>query len=1404
MQLNKAHTSILLFLVWICSISAQAPELYRFESLPQEIGFANTGVNDILEDHEGFLWLATWSGIAKYDGYTAKMYRQMPDNSNGLKSNKVTQVYEDSGENLWIATNYSGFYRYDREQDVFIQYCNDPEDQNSLSDDNVLAICEDRNGMLWIGTERGLNRFNPESGQFIVFENDPRDSRSLSHNFVYSIAETPDGSLWVGTEEGLNRMVSRHGQTYFIHYELMPEGAPEEEYLSHNFIFKIIPSAYDDSKIWICTSNGLKELFYSPEDLEAYSFTYYGHSANQPGSLSHPFIPDILEEDEARIWVATYNGLDLLDLETGESAHFKPDRTDPQSISSNVVMCLAKDRTNNLWIGYDRSINKLNLNAKAFRNILPNPQTGNNVMCMIPSGKREGIWVGTRGGGLCFLPEGVDGSFKGPGQNYTFRTDRFPEQVDFIFSLMIDREGWLWLATDGAGIVRIRESDIPGKSARLSSFEQFNRSSQISGDYVVSMIQSVENDVWIGYWDKGLDRYDPETGTFEQYVFTSDRSVNFQEFPIVHLHELIEDGQPYLLLGTRGGGIYKLKYDRDRNVLDLVTHYNAQGNDEGRLSNNFVNCFMLDHQNRLWAGTDNGLNVLDPRTGICTRYFERDGLKHSIIQSILEDRDHKIWLSTQEGISSLQMDGQKGLQVRNFDAYDGLQDNFFNDDAAIMTDEGYLVFGGVNGLSVFKPGDIHMDSIPPKVAITDFRLFNKSVPIGNMENGRTILSKNITETESIVLSHRDNVISIEYTGLHFNEPRKLQYAHQLAGFDPEWVYTDASQRIAHYTNLPYEEYIFRVKASNGDGVWSEVREIAICVRPPFWLSGWAFLVYGLAIAVLAYLGFRLIKMRAEFRHSLELERVEREKLEEVNKMKLQFFTNISHELRTPLTLIISPLEQLLQSEKDRKLHRLYTRMHYNANRLFTMINQLLDIRKSEAGLMNLHVAKGNIVDFTKEVTASFQNMAKQRKIRLKFSSDAEAIEAWFDHDEMEKVLFNLISNAFKFTRDKGKIHVHVSQPGPVRISISDTGIGIPADQLPNIFERFYQVEEGEEWVRKSGTGIGLSLAKTIMEKHHGSIDVESEEGVGTTFRINLPVGKDHFTSQELSPGEKVVSSLPAYNMLRPVEAETADKTETTTANGKGQPSKPLILLVEDNPDVRAYLRENLETDYRISEAADGKEGLDKALADPPDLIIADIAMPRMDGIEMTRHVKTNIDTSHVPVILLTARTSLVFKVDGLETGADDYVTKPFHMRLLLARVKNLIASRQSLKEHFAKSYDLSPSGVVLNSLDEQLLSQMKTVIERHIDDSDFSVDQLAKALNMSRAKQYRKIKSLTGQSPNQVIRGFRLKRAAQLIETGQYNISDVAYMIGYNDVKSFREQFRKEFGVNPSEFELHE
>ncbi len=1378
----------------------------RFTRLTDEIGFSNTGINDILEDQKGFIWFASWSGLARHDGYKVELFRQEPGNVNGLKSSKITTLFEDSKGNLWIGSSYTGFYRFDREREAFEQYANDPKDMNSLSNNNVSSIIEDDAGMLWIGTEQGLNRFDPTTKQFLHYKHDPSDSRSLSHNFVYSIGQTADGSLWVGTEEGLNRLVEKDGKEYFVQYDLAPPSVSNDIYLAHNFIYRLIPSKYHPNTIWACTSVGVKKIQFSEDFQEGIERTIYDYNAASPSGLSHAHVRDLLEESAESIWIATMSGLNNLNLETGVNRQIWAQPNIPDQLSSNLIHCISSDRLGNIWLGLDKGVNRINLAESGFYGIYlqSSEQANGSVSSLVKNAAGNGLWVSSKGEGLFYLPLSSGQEQYPIAQNYRFSAQKMGELSDFISGLLLDKQGWLWVATDGAGIFKIKENTIGAAGRWLTNFEQFTKSDYLSDDYVQSLLQTQDGNIWLGYWDKGFTKYSPTEDTFKHFYTSKDLSINFQEFPIVHLAEEIKGDHTFLWAGTRGDGLYKLRYQAETEELELVGHFKYNDAREGSISNNFINDLFIDSQRRLWVGTDSGLNLLDEKTGQFSIFFEEHGLHNNTIQSILEDEDGKIWVSTHQGISSLSFT-KEGLDVKNYDRTNGLLDNYFNDEAAILTTDGSLVYGGVNGISVIQPSQILADTYAPKISISKLYLSNQFVPIGPRSDGRTILEKSISETNHLVLRYNDNVLSFEYTGLYFGASSSLTYAYMLAGFDTDWVYKDASSRIAHYTNLPHGDYTFLVKVANKEGIWSEPARIDVTIKPPFWLTWWAYVLYALLLAGFAYTVYRIVKLRSDLQHSLLLERLESDKLKEINQLKLQFFTNISHELRTPLTLIISPLEGLLEdSFEDADRHRLFTRMHFNANRLLSMINQLLDIRKSEAGLLKLRVTQGNLVAFSREIWDSFRNLATQRKIDFNFYTEEQKIPAWFDFDQLEKVIFNLLSNAFKFTQDGGSISVKITQETAqeeILITVEDEGIGIPQDQIENIFDRFYQVEQSRKWARKSGTGIGLSLAKTIVEKHHGRIAVQSKEDVGTAFFIFLKTGKTHFTATEVlseSTTEELTTDFVLSNegsteiYLEPI-AEIEEDTDFDDEH-------PTLLIVEDNADIRSYLRSNLQMDYNIMEAADGEEGMRLALANPPTLILADIAMPKMDGIEMCAAIKSNPITSHIPFVLLTARTSLVFKIDSLSYGADDYITKPFNMRLLSARIKNLINTRKALQQRYAKKIGLLPSEITVNSLDDELINQLKKVIEDHIDDGDFSVDQLASCLNMSRMQLYRKLKAIIGKSPIELIRGFRLQRAAQLLKTGQYNVADVTYMVGYVDLRSFRKQFKKEFGVSPSSY----
>lgn len=1389
-------------------LSGQPDSPLRFEKLAQDQGWSNGSVNDITQDYQGFLWIATWSGLMKYDGYSLKRYWVEPDNLNGLSSNKITTVYEDSDHRLWVGTTYGGLFLYDRNRDRFIQKKHDPLDKNSLGNNNVWSITEDKYGTLWIGTETGLSYMESGQDSFSHFIHKEDDSTSLSHPFVYSVVEDVTGQLWVGTEYGLNRLVRDEHQrpVSFQQYFLSPSGLSLNDERRHNFTYKVVPSVIHDHTLWICTSIGLKKVEYDEATLTITSLRSYSHEEGLEDELSHRFVADVVEEKESeKIWIATYKGINILDLATGKFSYYFSDDQNQNSITNNVVHALYKDRFENLWIGTESGLSWVNLSANPIYSDHLEGEEGkvNHVIsCMTAASSSSGIWLGTIGGGIHYWEKTKEGKSKQ--MSFLFSNMATADHANFISDMILDKGKNLWVSTEGAGLFSIPESDLTPH--RWGQFQPQNYSSRDSllDNYIKRVYQTTSGDIWFGYWDKGLGRIDEETGSFHHYAQIDDQAIDLEAYPIVEMLEYSGTEETTLILGTRGGGVLILRFDEETNSLKVQDHFHMQGLKSSRISSDYIN-FLFQDGDYLWIGTENGLNRINLRTREVAYFLERDGLASGTIYAIEQDQSGRIWVSTQQGLSCL-TSPYGNSQILNFDTQDGLNENMMVYQGSLNFEDGMLAFGSVNAVNYFDPTGIQIDSIPPQVVISDFKLFNQSVAIGPDESGKTILEQHISDSRKIELAYRDNVISFEFAGLQYAEPWKTKYAYQMVGFDKDWVYTSSDSRIAHYTNLPFGTYIFRVKAANGDGIWGEPAEITVVIHPPLWLTPWAFLIYLILGAAILYGIRRLLTIRTEFRHKLQLERLEREKLTEVNQMKLEFFTNVSHELRTPLTLIVSGIEEHLKGKYlDHKLYASLSRMNRNAHRLMVMISQLLDIRKQEAGLMKLRASEMDFVSFAREITASFGPMARQKKIGFSFESEMEELPLWFDHEYMEKVFMNLLANSLKFTSSRGEVRVILSQvsrndePVFAEISVEDTGCGIPSDQLPNIFDRFYQVRDRAAKTSQQGTGIGLSLVKHIIELHKGTIKAESDGVVGTNMVFQLPLGDHHLSSDEKLPLTHQAESLSSYLSYQNHEELRVEPVEEEVPVSSD--AKPTLLVVEDNEDIRSLLVDHLEVAFQLIEARDGREGLSAAQTHQPDLIIADISMPVMDGIQMCEQVKSDVTTSHIPVILLTARTSLVYRIEGLERGADDYVTKPFNLQLLTARINNLIESRKKLREKFSHTLVLDDSEVTINSLDEEFIRKMKEVLEENLGNSDFSVEMLAEKLNVSRMQLYRKAKGLIGESPVKIIRKYRLEMATRFLASNQYNVSEVTYMVGYNDLKSFREQFKKEYGVSPSAYE---
>ena len=793
------------------------------------------------------------------------------------------------------------------------------------------------------------------------------------------------------------------------------------------------------------------------------------------------------------------------------------------------------------------------------------------------------------------------------------------------------------------------------------------------------------------------------------------------------------------------------------------------------------------------VGTREGLNLFVDQQQTFQVFTTSDGLPDNMVLDILEDNRQTLWLSTPNGLCNAipkQNENGLGFSIISYDETNNLQNREFNENAAFKTQAGELIFGGPSGFNIIHAEKIQKIVYRPKIVFTGLQILNNDVEPGELINDRVLLQQSLSELQSIDLKYKENVFSIEFASLDFVHSTHDKYAYMLEGFNPDWLYADGTQRRVTYTNLDPGHYTFKVKILNADGVWSNAKALKINIAPPYWRTPIAYIIYVLLAFGILLLARKIALDRIHMKFEMRQQRREAERAHALDQLKTKFFTNVSHEFRTPLSLIISPLDNIIKNISNEDQKKQLNLVHRNAKRLLNLVNQLLDFRKIEVQGLKLHPSIGDIVKFAKDISYSFTDIAEKKGIQFAFESNIEALEIYFDKDKIEKILFNLLSNAFKYTHDNGKVSVKLiynsrsnEEDGTLAIEVQDTGIGIPADKHEKIFERFFQTDVPESMVNQ-GTGIGLAITKEFVKLHGGIITVKSESEKGTCFTVTLPAKKIYEPS--------------VHSTTTPVEMEDGEQIafEESHVNGR----KKTIMVVEDNEDIRFYLKENLRGQYHVVEATNGKEGWEKIKSINPDLVVSDIMMPLMDGIELAKKIKNDTLTAHIPMILLTAMGSEEKQIEGFRIGVNDYITKPFTFEILASRIKNLISQQKLLQKRFQKQIEVNPSEVTVTPVDEKFLKQALDIVEKFLDNPDFSVEDFSREMCMSRKALYNKILSLTGKAPLEFIRSIRLKRAAQLLEKSGMSVSEIAYEVGFNNPKNFTKYFKEEFKVLPSQY----
>lgn len=1364
----KPISLIQVLLLASCLFLSQVPlhaqaKKYAFGRLDMSKGLSHPTVYDIYQDSIGFIWLATASGLNRYDGYAVKVFRNIPGDSTSLHIDLLTKIFEGPGGKLWFLSP-DGNIVYDPKTESFSRNTNRFLRTYQVAEGRINCLKKDRFGRYWfVHYNQGTYCYDPSTKTTTRLTPLAGDSTRIATLNVSTLTEDKHGNMWMIHQNGIFEKID-HTSLRVTYRNTAIRDRFDSQFLDYSLYVD------NDDDVWVYNHRDIGCFLFNRNDGSMKRF----HAGSTP-RLSSNLVSGIVQDNHQLIWIGTENGgINVLNKKDLSVRYALSEETDRQSLADNTVRVLYKDKRGMMWMGsYKNGISYYHPDIFRFQLVkreIGHPESlPHNDINAFAEDSKGNIWIGTNGGGVIYFDRKKN-SFTQflhqPGNPHSLSNN-------VVVSLLVDHENVLWIGTYYGGLNR-----FDGKKF-THYINSPNDPKSLGDNNIWSIYEDRSHNLWLGTLRGGLDYFDRKKNEFIHY-----RSGEINSIHTTYVPHVTEDKSGNVWVAT-GFGLEVLQKNTGRFIQYLNDPQNP-----GSLSSNSVQCVFEDSRGWMWIGSNAGLNRYNPATDDFLVLREGEGLAHNSILAITEDDAHNLWMSTPKGLSKLTIANNTQPTVfHNYTASDGLIQGVFHENAVLKCASGELAFGGSAGLNIFNPSDIVADSTSQIVVLTDLQISNQRVSTGQRVDGEVILPTSISEIKKITLGPNHSFFSLEFAALNYLHPDKGQFKYKLEGFNNDWINTNASQRSVTFTNLDQGDYIFRVKATNSDGVWSE-REatLQITVLPPFWKSKLAFVLYAAFTLAALLTGRRLVVARERLKFSLQAERSNAQKLHELDMMKIKFFTNISHELRTPLTLIITPLEKLLKSVHTPEENKQFQLIYKNARRLLRLVNQLLDFKRIESDEFNLNMSEGDIVQFIRDLVWSFSDLSEKKDIRLSFNTTIASQESFFDADKIEKIMFNLLSNAFKFTPDHGHVSVDIDLTEEwnakyLVIRVKDSGIGIPADKTERIFERFYQHELPPNMVNQ-GSGIGLSIAQEFVKLHGGSLEVESEVGVGSTFTVKLLVHDIHatFTEGELEA------------MAGPVSAGDENISSETVV------SKPTLMLVEDNEDFRSYLKETLNAQYSIIEAANGKQAFEKAVSVIPDLIISDIMMPELNGIEFCKKIKSDHRTSHVPVILLTARTAQEQMVEGFQSGANDYITKPFSFDILESRIQNLLALRSRGHKQFQKHLDIKVSDIEVASVDEKLIRDAVKLVETNMGNSDFSVEELSRLLAMSRVHLYKKLFSLTGKTPIEFIRFIRIQRAAQLLAKSNLTVSEVAYQVGFNHPKYFARYFRDIHNMLPSQY----
>ncbi|RKR80132.1 two component regulator with propeller domain [Mucilaginibacter gracilis] len=1341
---------------------------FSFDHVSVSNGLSQSTVLSVLKDSRGYMWFGTRDRLNRYDARNIKIYNYNPADSSSISCNDyVFFVFEDQGKNIWIGTS-RGLNRYIPESDSFERILQKNIDPGSLNSNNIYCSYQDASGRLWFGGDKGINMLSSStSRKFIHFYKGTLTKAGLAGNQIYAICQDRAQNIWVGTTEGLTRISFKNGKYVFKNFTSSPT---DPDGLDGNSVKTII----EDRKGNICigTETGGLNLF-NPKTSK---FSHFKHEPSNSNSLINNDIRKIITDKNGVLWIGTMDGLNLFDEDKKEFKLYQHDIENRNSLSDNSIKDIYIDNYGTVWIGtMFGGVNIIHPNAIPFTiyqaSKYKNSISGNVVSTIIGDAKQN-LWIGTEGKGINY--------FDKKNQLFTHYNND-PKNAgsisaNFVKAIFKDGDNNIWIGLHRGGLDLFQPSSNSFKHHRHNESDPYS----ISSDIVSCIFEDSFHRFWVGT-SKGLDIFDKRLHQFRNYINSPSTPLRLSSYGIRCIYE---DSHHNIWVGTTGG------LNLMKAGSTTFTWFKIDETDEKTLRKGYINCINEDSDGAIWVGSfHGGLSRYDPQTQTFKTYKMQSGLPSDNVLNIQSSENHCLWVSTDNGLAKFNTVTQK---FKSYAVADGLPTNEFSYNSSFKDASGNLYFGSYNGLISFNPRQIKESGIASPVRFTSLKLFNQ--PVGIKDN-TNLLKQDISLTQSITFTAAQNVFSIDFAALDYNQQGGGQYMYKLQGFEKNWNYVKVPN--ATYTNLPAGDYDLLVKAGNNDGYWTnDVTSVHIVILPPLYKTWWAYFIYAICFAGVLFLLIRFFRRQARLERDLYYEHLNSERQQEVHRMKLDFFTKVSHEIRTPLTLILAPVEKMIDLTVDNSLiGRQLVYVKQNTDRLMRLVNELLDFRTIETGHMMLHVAELDIVKFCYDVYMSFESVSAAKNINYQFHSPSENVFVYFDAPQFEKVLFNILSNAFKFTPAEGTIIMRVdSQPDSVNIIITDNGDGISSAAQQFIFDEFYQDKQSS---KSSGWGIGLALAKNITELHKGKITVKStvatEDNSGSTcFEVSLLKGKEHFSEDEFADV--------LIQHRKPLEPDYPAAILHIPVPEFNNKEKQLLLIVEDNDEVRGFIKESLSEVYEIIESTNGLDGWDMACKIIPDLIVSDVTMPVMDGLEFCSKLKTDDRTSHIPVILLTAKAAHSYQLQGLETGADVYLTKPFSMQVLKLNIRNLILARHAMRKKYAQQITLIPKNKIIESPDEKFLNKLMDIVERKMEDPDFDVISLVNDIAMSQTVLYRKIKALTGLNIADFIKSARLKQAALLLAQNKLSVADVAYNVGFKDRKYFSKEFKKQFGKVPSEY----